>query len=82
MNNIFYLIKYFLKLSPNRRKFFRFLIDAILFSIALLTCSFLFSEIFVLSLYETINLIIFCIFIGLTFYSLTGQYDSLTRLNR
>ena len=79
MNNIFYLIKYFLKLSPNRRKFFRFLIDAILFSIALLTCSFLFSEIFVLSLYETINLIIFCIFIGLTFYSLTGQYDSLTR---
>ena len=79
MNNIFYLIKYFLNLSPSIRKFFRFLIDAILFSIALLTCSLLFSEIFVLRPYEIINLITFCIVFGLTFYYLTGQYDSLTR---
>ena len=72
-------LTYLLKLSPNKRKFVRFFIDAILFSLAILTCSFLFSEIFILNQVEIITLILFSIFFGLTFYAFTGQYDSLTR---
>ena len=79
MKKFFSILSFFLELSPNRRKFVRFLIDAILFSIAVLTCSILFSEIFVINLNENINLIISTIIFGLTFYALSGQYNSLTR---
>ena len=79
MKKFFSFLTFFLDLSPNRRKFVRFFIDAFLFSIAVLTCSILFSEIFIINFDENINLIISSILFGLTLYALTGQYDSLTR---
>ena len=79
MKKFFSFLTFFLELSPNKRKFVRFFIDAFLFSLSVLTCSLLFSEIFEINFNENINLIISSIVFGLTLYGLSGQYDSLTR---
>ena len=68
-----------LKLSSNKRKLIRVCIDGFLLLSALISCSFLFLEIFNITFYENIRLIIFLIFIGLPLYYLTGEYVSLTR---
>tara|TARA_Y100000589_G_scaffold135880_1_gene130031 strand:+ start:515 stop:2407 length:1893 start_codon:yes stop_codon:yes gene_type:complete len=79
MKIIILLLRSVLILSPNKRKLIRFFIDAFLIPIALLFCLILFPEIVKLNLNEKIVLINFSIFIGLTLYLITGQYDSLTR---
>ena len=81
MKNFFSILSFFLELSPNRRKFVRFLIDAILFSSAVLTCSILFSEIFVVNVNENKNLIISSTIFGLTFLEAGQVYDNFREFN-
>ena len=62
--------------SPNKRILIRLFIDGFLLTIAVATCSITF---FGISFIQNILLLILFLAIGLPFYLLTGQYESLTR---
>ena len=62
--------------SPNKRILIRLFIDAFLLAIAVATCSITF---FGISFSQNILLLTLFLAIGLPFYLLTGQYESLTR---
>ena len=76
MNFIKVISKFVYKQSPNKRRLIRLFFDAFLLSFAVLTCSITF---FGISLFQNILLLTLFLAIGLPFYILTGQYDSLTR---
>ena len=76
MNFIKVISKFVYKQSPNKRRLIRLLFDAFLLSFAVATCSITF---FGISLFQNILLLTLFLAIGLPFYILTGQYDSLTR---
>ena len=68
--------KFVYKQSPNRRRLIRLFIDGFLLSIAVTTCSITF---FGIGFIQNIFLLSLFLAIGLPFYLLTGQYESLTR---
>ncbi len=76
MNFIKVISKFVYRQTPFKRRLIRLCFDAFLLSIAVITCSITF---FGISLFQNILLLILFLAIGLPFYILTGQYESLTR---
>ena len=79
MNFIPILFSNILKLPSKKRKLIRVCIDGLLLLSAIISCSFLFLEIFDINFHANIRLIFCLLIVGLPIYYLTGEYVSLTR---